>query len=153
MPNPKFVIAFAAATLASTAWLDSEAGGSSTGPVSIDTLGAETLQLLPYECECEFYRGPIDGGTSVFATRSHGTVAFAKIDGQILTLRRGGMAQHSSCLKNVRQREQWIGGTASVALEYRGTRSGEEACWFKGKMRVTVGGRTSETAVTGACGC
>ena len=63
------------------------------------------------------------------------------------------MAEHSSRLKNVRQREQWIGGTTSVALEYRGTSSGEEACWFKGKMRVTAGGRTSETAVTGACGC
>jgi hypothetical protein len=152
MPNPKFVIGIAAAVLAATP-SRSEAGSSSTGAVSIDTLGAESLQSLPYECECEFYRGPIEGATTVFATRSHQTVAFAKIDGQTLTLRRGGTAEHSSCLERVRQRERWIGGTASVALDYRVTRSGEEACWFRGKMRVTVGGRTAETAVTGACGC
>jgi hypothetical protein len=120
---------------------------------AIGTLRAGDLQSLPYMCECEFFRGPINGANTVFATRKQRVVAFVMVDGSTVTLRRDGRPNDVSCRKNARYRERWIGGATAVALDYRVTGSGAEACWFEGRMSVAVGGRTTSTGISGACGC
>jgi len=75
------------------------------------------------------------------------------VDGELVTLQRNGKPRNSSCGNNVRYHERWVGGPTAVVLDLHVTRPGEEACWFKGKMRIAVGGRTTSTSVSGACGC
>jgi hypothetical protein len=75
------------------------------------------------------------------------------IDGRLVTLQRDGKPTNASCGKNVRYRERWVGGPTTVILDYHATGSGEESCWFEGKMSIAVGGRTASTSVSGACGC
>jgi hypothetical protein len=120
---------------------------------AIGTLRQDDLQSLPYICECEFFRGPINGANAVFATRKQRAVAFIVVDGRTVTLQRDGKPDDVRCSKNAGYRERWIGGPAAVALDYRVTRSAAEACWFEGRMSVAVGGRTTSTPISGACGC
>jgi hypothetical protein len=120
---------------------------------AIGTLRAGDLQSLPYICECEFFQGPINGVNTVFATRKQRVVAFVMVDGSMVALRREGKPNDASCRKNARHRERWIDGPTAVALDYRVTGRGAEACWFEGRMNVAVGGRTTSTAISGACGC
>ncbi len=120
---------------------------------AIGTLPEEQLQSLPYMCECEFFRGPINGAATVFATRNQRVVAFAMVDGQVVTLQRDGKPANPNCGKNGRYHERWLSGATAVVLDYHTTGSGEEACWFSGRMSVTIGGRTASTPVSGACGC
>lgn len=147
------VIGLSGALLAAIQVLASEGVRKSSEPPAIGTLQAENFQSLPYNCECEFFRGPINGTTTVFATRKERTVAFVMVDGHLVTLQRDGRANNASCRKNARYRERWIGGPAAVVIDYRTTGSGEESCWFKGKMSVALGGRITSTNVSGACGC
>jgi hypothetical protein len=121
--------------------------------VSINTFRAEDLPSLPYECECEFFRGPIHGATTVFATRNKREIAFAMIAGRLVTLRRNGKTAELSCVKNGHFYERWTGDIASVSLSYHVTGSGDEACWFKGTMRVIVGSLARVTSISGGCGC
>ena len=71
----------------------------SSGEPSVGTLLEEHLKSLPYMCECEFYRGPINGETMVFATRNERAVGFAVVDGQLITLKRDGKPADTQCRK------------------------------------------------------
>ena len=146
-------VGLSGALLASTYVLGGESNRKSSTPLAIDTLRDEDLQSLPYMCECEFFRGPINGATTVFATRKERTVAVAIIDGQRVMFQRDGKPANSNCRKNARYHERWVAGHTAIVLDYRATRSGEEACWFEGKMTVTAGNRVALTSASGACGC
>jgi hypothetical protein len=148
-----FVIGLCGVLLAHTHVLANERGRKSSEYPTIGALHEENLQSLPYMCECEFFRGPINGTTTVFATRKERTVAFVMVDGRLLTLQRDGKPANASCEKNLRYHEQWVSDLATVILDYHATGSGEESCWFKGRMSIAVGRRTSSTSMTGACGC
>jgi hypothetical protein len=145
----RMIIALSGTLLAVTAVLANEGAGNP----AIGTLSQEDLQSLPYMCECEFFRAPIDGATTVFATRSERAVAFVMVDGHLVTLHRDAKPNGASCGKNLRYREHWVGDATAVVLDYRATGSGEESCWFKGRMSIAVGRRTTSTGISGACGC
>jgi len=121
--------------------------------VQIDMLSADALEQLPYRCECEFYREPMSGATTIFATRQERTVGLVERNGRLVTLRRDGKPTNPICRKNARYRERWVGDSTVVDISQRATGSGAEACWYKGTMTVTVGGRRASEAVIGACGC
>jgi hypothetical protein len=120
---------------------------------AIGTLAPDTLQTLPVMCECEYFRGPVNGATTVFATRQARTVALASIDGGPVSLKPVSVPAPAACRRNVRHRERWAGGDVAVTLDLRATHPGAEACWFEGRMSVTRGGRTATAPVAGACGC
>jgi hypothetical protein len=147
------VFALSGVMSASTHLLAKEGDRKPSESPAIGTLAEENFQSLPYMCECEFFRGPVNGGTTVFATRKQRAVAFVMVDGQPVTLQREGKPADASCGKKVRHHERWVGGPTAVVLDYHATGSGAEACWFEGKMSVAVGGRTASTSVSGACGC
>jgi hypothetical protein len=149
----RIIIALPGILLAATSAFANEAVRKSSQPPAIGTLGEENLQSLPYACECEFFRGPINGATTVFATRKERTVAFVMVDGQPVTLQRDGKPNNASCRKNGRYHERWVGGATAVVLDYRATGSGAESCWFKGKMSVATGRTITSTKISGACGC
>jgi hypothetical protein len=125
----------------------------SLGGPSVGTLLEEHLKSLPYMCECEFYRGPINGETRVFATRNERAVGFAIVDGQLMTLQRDGRPADTLCRKNARYHERWVSSAATIVLDQRVTGSGAESCWYKGKLYVTVDGRMVSIPISGACGC
>jgi len=147
------IVGMSCALSASNYALGRESNRKSPQSASIETLRAENLESLPYMCECEFFRGPINGATTVFATRRERTVALAMLDGRLVTLHRDGKPAKSICRKNVSYHERWVGGPWAVVLDQRATGPGEEACWYGGKMTVTAGNRTASTSVSGACGC
>jgi hypothetical protein len=149
----RFVIGLSGTLLASTHLLANEAVRKSSETPAIGTLQQEDYKSLPYICECEFYWGPINGANTVFATRRERTVGFVMLDGQLVTLQRNGKPNNASCRKNARTRERWVGGPTAVALDLHATGPGEESCWFKGRMSVAVGGRTTSVNISGACGC
>jgi hypothetical protein len=149
----RIVIGLSGILLASTPVLANEGVRKSSKYPAIGTLREENFQSLPYICECEFFRGPINGATTVFATRKGRVVAFAVVDGRLVTLQRDGKPNNASCRKNVRYHERWVGGPTAVVLDYHATGLGEESCWFKGKMSIAVGRRTTSTNISGACGC
>jgi hypothetical protein len=149
----RIVIGLSGLLLASTAALAGDAADKPSEYPAIGTLRAEMLQSLPYNCECEFFRRPINGATTVFATRRERVVAFVVVDGRLVTLRRDGKPHNAGCGKNVGYHERWVGGATSVVLHYHPTGSGEESCWFEGKMNIAVGKSTTSTDVSGACGC
>jgi len=121
--------------------------------LTVGTLLEGHLKSLPYMCECEFYRGPINGETMVFATRNERAVGFAVVDGQFMTLQRDGRSPNTLCRKNVRYHERWVSSAATIVLDQRVTGSGAESCWYKGKLYVTVDGRMVSIPISGACGC
>ncbi len=147
------VLALSGVVLASTHLLAKEGDRKPSDSPAIGTLAEENFQPLPYMCEYEFFRGPVNGANTVFATRKQRTVGLVMVDGQPVMLQREGKPADASCGKNVRHRERWVGGPTAVVLDYRATGSGAEACWFEGRMSVAVGGRTASTPVSGACGC
>ena len=131
---------------------DKSIHNSGVGP-TVGTLLEGHLKSLPYMCECEFYRGPINGETMVFATRNERAVGFAVVDGQLITLKRDGKPADTQCRKNVRFHERWVSSAATVLLGQRVTGSGAESCWYKGKLSITVDGRAVSIPISGACGC
>jgi hypothetical protein len=149
----RIVIGLSSILLASTHVPASEGVRKSSEYPVINTLREETFQSLPYICECEFFRGPINGAMTVFATRRERMVAFVKVDGRLVTLQRDGKSNNASCRKSVKYHERWVGGPTAVLLDYHATGSGEESCWFEGKMSIAVGKRTTSTDISGACGC
>ena len=120
---------------------------------SIGTFREEHLKSVPYMCECEFYRGPINGGTMVFATRNERTVGFAVVDGKLITLQRQGRPADNLCRKYIRYHERWVSGATTIVLDQHVTGSGAESCWYKGKLSATVDGRMVSIPISGACGC
>jgi hypothetical protein len=66
--------------------LSPQSGWSDSGVPAfrrLATLGQifeDDLRSLPYQCECEFFAGPIRGENTVFATRNNRTVAFARVE-------------------------------------------------------------------------
>jgi hypothetical protein len=153
MRDVGIVIGLSGFLLTSTHMLGSESDRKLSEPPAIDVLQAENLQSLPYMCECEFFRGPMNGTTTVFATRKERTVAFAMVDGRLLSFQRDGKPAKSICRKHTRHYERWVAGYTAIFLDYRAIGSGEESCWFEGKMTVTVGRREASTSISGACGC
>jgi hypothetical protein len=149
----RIVVGLSGLLLACTQLLADERDRKASEYPAIGTLGEENFQSLPYMCECEFFRGPINGATTVFATRKERAVAFVMVDGRLVTLQRDGKPTNASCGKNVRHRERWVGGLTAVVLDYHATGSGAESCWFEGKMGIAVGRRRASTGVSGACGC
>ena len=119
----------------------------------IDTMSAPDLSSAPFECDCEFYVGHVDGDTIVFATRSHRTRAFAKIDGQTRSLHLVTKRSDADCRKGRRFSERWSDGAVTIGLDGVVTAPGAEACWYRGKMSVTGARRGETIAVTGSCGC
>jgi hypothetical protein len=148
-----FVMGLSGTLLAFTHALANEAVRKSPTTPTINTLREQDYRSLPFMCECEFYRGPINGANTVFATRHERTVAFVMVDGHLMTLRREGMPNNAGCRKNARTRERWVGGPTAVVLDYRVTGPGEESCSFKGRMSVATSGRATSTRISGACGC
>jgi hypothetical protein len=155
MAKTALLISLLMALLSASARADDGARREPTSaePLAIDVLRTEDLQSLPYMCECEFFRGPINGTTTVFATRKERTVAFAMVDGRLVSFQRDGKPANSSCRKKLRYHERWVDGRTAVVLDYHVTGSGEESCWFEGEMSVTVGRRMASTSIRGACGC
>jgi hypothetical protein len=139
--------------LAATHGLANDAVRKSPEHPAIGTLREENLQSQPYACECEFFRGPINGAATVFATRKERTVAFVMVDGEPITLQRDSKPNNASCRKNAGYHERWVGGATAVTLDYHATGSGAESCWFKGKMSVATGRTITSTKISGACGC
>ena len=131
---------------------DESIHNSPVGP-SIGTLLEEHLKSLPYMCECEFYHGPINGETMVFATRNERAVGFAVVDGHLMTLKRDGRPAGTICRKNARYHERWVSSAATIVLDQRVTGSGAESCWYEGKLSITVDRRMASIPITGACGC
>ena len=121
--------------------------------LTVGTLLEGHLKSLPYMCECEFYRGPINGETMVFATRNERAVGFAVVNGQLITLKRDGKPADTLCRKNVRLHERWVNRTTAIFLDQYVTGSGAESCWYKGKFHVTVDGHVASIPISGACGC
>ncbi len=119
----------------------------------IDALSEAELSSAPFECDCDFNRGRGDGRTVVFATRGHRTRGLAKIDGTMVQLHLATKTDAGACRKGRRHEERWTDGSASVDLDAVVTGSGEEACWYRGRMTVTKGDRRERIAVTGSCGC
>src|SRR5207237_4788192 len=105
---------------------------------SIGTFREEHLKSLPYMCECEFYRGRINGGTMVFATRNERTVGFAVVDGKLITLQRQGRPADNLCRKYIRYYERWVSGATTIVLDQHVTGSGAESCCYKGELTATV---------------
>jgi len=128
--------------------------GSDRSPESlIDTLSEGDLSSAPFECDCEFYRGHVDGNTVVFATRAHRTRGLAKIGGSTVSLHRVTKPADPDCHKGRRFSERWAEGAVSIGLEGVVTSSGAESCWYRGRMSVTEGGHRETIPVTGSCGC
>jgi hypothetical protein len=130
-----------------------ESNHKSPGGPSVGTLLEDRAKSLPYMCECEFYRGPINGETMVFATRNERAVGFAVVDGRLVTLKRDGKPADTRCWKNTRYHERWVSSAATIVLDQHVTGSGAEACWYKGKLHVTVDGRAVSIPISGTCGC
>jgi hypothetical protein len=122
-------------------------------PAKLGHIFEDDLRSLPYQCECEFFAGPIRGDNTVFATRNNRTVAFARVDGQLITMRRSGQLANAPCRKGAQYSERWIGARAMIYIDQRATGSGAESCWYKGTMRVIVGESSTLTPIGGACGC
>jgi hypothetical protein len=122
-------------------------------PLAIDTLSEAELSAAPFECDCEFHRGDVDGRTVVFATRAHRTRAVARIDGTTRQMRLVRKTDEGDCRKGRPHSERWTDGSVSIDLDTTVTTSGDEACWYLGRMTVTKGERRERIAVTGSCGC
>ncbi len=122
-------------------------------PATIGPLSAGDLSAAPFECDCEFYRGRVDGSTVVFATRQHRTLGLAKIDGGTVRLRLVTKPRDGGCRTGARFSERWTDGSVSIDLQGVATASGAEACWHRGRMTVTKGEHRETIPVTGSCGC
>jgi hypothetical protein len=120
---------------------------------TIGTLSADDLSSAPFECDCEFYRGRVDGSTVVFATREHRTLGLAKIEGETVRLRLVAKTGDAGCRKGARFSERWSDGSGSIDLQGVATSSGTEACWFRVRMTVRRSKGVETIPVTGSCGC
>jgi hypothetical protein len=128
--------------------------GSRRSPdVVIDTLSAADLSSAPFECDCEFYRGRVDGNSVVFATREHRTRGLAKIGGRTVSLHLVTKPAEADCHDGRRFSERWEDGSVSIGVEASVTGSGAESCWYRGRIIVREGGHADTILVTGSCGC
>jgi hypothetical protein len=119
----------------------------------IGMLSAAELSSAPFECDCEFYRGHVDGSTVVFATREHRTRGLAKIDGKMRSLHLVTKPADGNCRRGQRVSERWSDGSISIGLESVVTSSGAESCWYETRMTVTMDSHRESIPVTGSCGC
>lgn len=119
----------------------------------IDTLSATDLSSAPFECDCEFYRGHVNGDTVVFATRQHRTRGLAKIAGRTMSLHLVTKPADVDCRTGRRFSERWAKGSLSIGLEAVVTSSGAESCWYQARMIVRKGEHQQVIPVTGSCGC
>ena len=119
----------------------------------IGTVTREDMKGLQQRCECEFYRGPIDGTTTVLATWEGRTRALASIKGLLTRLELVKVEGDTACRANAKLSQSWRAEAMTVLLQLSAERPGAEACWYRGTMHVTAGGQTETVRVTGACGC
>jgi hypothetical protein len=120
---------------------------------SVVTLEPAELDAEPFECDCEFYRGRVDGRSVVFATRQHRTHGLVKVDGTVLQLRPVTTVDETVCRKGHRHTGRWTEGSTSIDLDTVVTKAGDEACWYRGALTLTRGSTRVRIAVTGSCGC
>lgn len=133
-----------------------------TGSSVLGSLASDDLSAVPGACECELYRerpGSKDFYAAaripenrVFETRRERSAGFARVLGELLTMdledRKDG-----DCRRGSSRVERWKAGSATVVLDLRVIRAGAEACWYRGRLRVTAGKRSETVRVVGACGC
>jgi hypothetical protein len=119
----------------------------------IGTVTRQDMKGLHQICECEFYRGPIDGTTTVLATWEGRTRALARIKERLTRLELAKSAGDTECRANAELSQSWRAEAMTVLLQLSAERPGEEACWYRGTMHVTTRGRTEVLRITGACGC
>jgi len=132
-------------------------------PAVVGSLASADLGSFPAACECDFYRGGNDGKDAyaiaanpenlVFQTRRERSLVFANVLGELRTLELADRKTDADCRAKSRRFERWKSGSAEVVLDLRAIRAGAEACWYRGRMRVTAGERSATVRVIGACGC
>jgi hypothetical protein len=119
----------------------------------LSVLTEEDLRAEPFECDCEFYQGTNAIGNTVFATRHQRSVAFVKIDGTVTRLAAGVRVSDLGCDKSRSYREVWRASGVIVKLQFRAAATGEEACWYKGRLTVETENASQTVSVSGSCGC
>ncbi len=118
----------------------------------LSVLTEADLRAEPFQCDCEFYRGNNAIGNTVFATRRHGAVAFVKIDGTVTRLAPIRVPD-LGCKRGQTYQEKWTGDHVRVRLQFRPSSTGEEACWYQGRLTVETDHRSEAASVAGSCGC
>jgi hypothetical protein len=120
------IVGFASMMLSpQSAWSDSWVPPL-RGPATLGHILEDDLRSLPYQCECEFFAGPIRGENTVFATRNNRAVAFARVDGQLITMRRSGPPGNALGRKGAPYSERWVGVGAMIYIDQRATGSGAQ---------------------------
>jgi hypothetical protein len=128
------------------------AGPDGTDRPMISVLTNADLGKDAFECDCEFARGEDVIGNTVFATRRHRGVALVKIDGAVMRLTPVHVSS-PDCRKGATHAEEWRGSGLRVMLQLRPSGTGEEACWYRGRMAVETTHRSEAIAISGSCGC
>ena len=118
----------------------------------LSVLTEEDLRAEPFQSDCEFYQGSDAIGNTVFATRRHRFVAFVKIEGAVIRLT-AVRAANLGRDKMRTYREEWRGNSVLVKLQFRASGTGEEACWYKGRLIVETESASQAMSVSGSCGC
>lgn len=119
----------------------------------LSVLAEEDLRAEPFQCDCEFYHGSNAIGNTLFATRHQRSVAFVKIDGTVIRLTAAVRVSDLGCDKARSYREEWRGSGVLVRLQFRAAGTGEEACWYKGRLTVETETASQTVSVSGSCGC
>lgn len=149
--------------LTATSVLASSVLFGQTAPAVVGSLAAEDLSAVPGACECEYYREPVESNdvyaaaripeNRVFGTRRERSAGFARVLGELLTLDLEKRKAEPDCRVKSPRVERWKTGSATVVLDLRVIHAGAEACWYRGRMRVTAGHRSETVRIVGACGC
>jgi hypothetical protein len=147
-----FVVGLAA-VFAGAFGVEAQPSGKPAGNrTMLSVLTEEDLRAEPFQCDCEFYQGSNAIGNTVFATRRHRSVAFVKIDGAVIRLAPVHISD-LDCVKTQTYREEWRGRAALVKLQFRAAGTGEEACWYQGRLTVDAANGSQTLSVSGSCGC
>jgi hypothetical protein len=142
-----------AAVFAGAVGVEAQPSGKPAGNrTMLSVLTEEDLRAEPFQCDCEFYQGSNAIGNTVFATRRHRSVAFVKIDGAVTRLAPVHVSD-LGCEKARTYREEWRARGALVKLQFRAAGTGEEACWYHGRLTVEAENGSQTLSVSGSCGC
>lgn len=128
-------------------------GVKSHSSLVVEALPLGQLNLMLYQCDCEFFRGRVGGDEIVFATRGGRSSEFISLNGSVIPLERAGPMADPVCRHGARFREVWTAGKTQVWIDQRVTKPGDEACWLKGRMTVRADRYRKVTPIAGACGC
>ena len=120
----------------------------------IGVIPPKSVDLQQLTCPCEFDLGKqIDGETALIVDHNGSDqAAFVQIDGSTLRLANSN-AFRFHCTRREEITASWKGGGATVRVKLKADGPGEEACWFRGWISVTKGGRRETRRIIGGCGC